>query len=191
MAQTGRREYFARCLQFRCGGCRCLTSRWRKQPPPGETRVRPDFVPSQAQHVGHAFGLRLGRDLDPVQIALRTQEGKRIGDTINGDINSAILFKLRRVAGNFQAHRGGLVGTKAGFREQEKLLARNRTVVRAGRSHFVGPGGAGDEQERQDQRDKNARRKKPAKLGLSSRGRHRVSFHCSSWAGVTARRPLS
>jgi hypothetical protein len=93
-----------------------------------------------------------------VQVALGTQEGERIGDPVDGDIDAAVLLEFGRVALDFQAYRGLFVGSVAGFGKQEELLAGGGAIVRVRGRHLAGRAGSGKAEQRQDQRDKKARR---------------------------------
>ena len=133
----------------------------RKQRFPGVARIRPDFVPGDAQHVGHAFRLQFARHLDAMQVALRLQKRDGIGDAVKGDIDAAVFIDVRRLARNLDADRGFLARAVTRFREQEEFLADPRLIVRGLRRHFrcrIQRRQQRRQQQAAAQRDRNAKR---------------------------------
>ena len=153
---------------------------------PDRSAKDPGFAPEVAQRVAQPLAHVQGSDLDAVQGWLGLEELGRVRDPVDDDVDAAVPRHVPRL-GYFQTHDGDAVGADARVAQQEELLPAERLVAarRAG-----GPGGAG-QYRGDDQRDKNASRKMPMKLGLPGSGRHRESFPRMSCSRVTARRPSS
>ena len=153
-----------------------------KNPLPGQPGFFVGAIPDIAQGIAQPLAAIIAFDLDTVQVLLGFQEAERVGNAVNDQIGFRIFGQRPRTLRRFQPHCSDFARTEAGFAQQKKPVASQRLIT------------AGFKIRRmrcQTQRDKNEKRNRPIKLGLSSLGCHRVSFQFSSWLTLTARRPLS